>query len=94
MKGQLGEQVDEGMTSTERELNKQFQAMTEQYKIQVAANKKLSANNLSMEKQLLDEKRKRLDLERKLAMQPAPIAQVTFPDANAGLSSVDDLKRV
>ena len=47
-----------------------------------------------MEKQLLDEKRKRLDLERKLAMQPAPIAQVTFPDANAGLSSVDDLKRV
>jgi hypothetical protein len=40
----LGEQVDEGMTSTERELNKQFQAMTEQYKIQVAANKKLSVS--------------------------------------------------
>jgi len=47
-----------------------------------------------MEKQLLDEKRKRLDLERKLAMQPAPIAQVTFPDSNTGMTSVEDLKRV
>jgi len=60
----------------------------------VTANTQLSSKKLSLEKQLLEEQRKRVDLEKKLLMGPGPQASVGKENGIQNVNTIDDLKRV
>ena len=59
---------DTGMKSSvnERELNRQLEKMTHQYNQQVTVNKTLSSKLMIQEKAYIDEKRAKIDLEKRL----------------------------
>jgi len=80
-------------TASERELTRENNKLNEELKQQVKVNKTLSNKILICEKQFLDERRHRLDLEKKLAMGPsaAPIGQ---ENGIQSVNTVDDLIRV
>lgn len=67
---------DTGMKSSvnERELNRQLEKMTHQYNQQVTVNKTLSSKLMIQEKAYIDEKRAKIDLEKRLnvMMQSRP----------------------
>ena len=50
----------------ERELNRQLEKMTHQYNQQVTVNKTLSSKLMIQEKAYIDEKRAKMDLEKRL----------------------------
>ena len=50
----------------ERELNRQLEKMTHQYNQQVTVNKTLSSKLMIQEKAYIDEKRAKIDLEKRL----------------------------
>ena len=60
---------EHGMQSTvnERELTRQIKKLNNQYQQQVTVNKTLSSKLMIQEKSYVDEKRLRLDLEKRLS---------------------------
>lgn len=68
--------------------------LSEDLKQQVKVNKTLSSKILVHEKNFLDERRHRLDLEKKLAMGPGPAAIGKENGAIQSVNTVDDLIRV
>lgn len=88
-------QDDEGTmnTQSERELARENTKVSEELKQQIKVNKTLSSKILVHEKSFLDERRHRLDLEKKLAMGPGPAA-VGKENGVQSVNTVDDLIRV
>lgn len=80
-------------SASERELSNEVRKLTSSNQQQVTVNKNLSSKILILEKNFLDERRQRLDLEKKLAMTPAPMPDNKENGFN-NVNTVDDLIRV
>lgn len=73
------------VTAGERELQKQLKKVTEKHTMQLNVNKTLTSKLLIIEKALIDEKRARMEAERKLMSSMPPMGPTNEPqDTNNG----------
>ena len=73
------------VTAGERELQKQLKKVTEKHTMQLNVNKTLTSKLLIIEKALIDEKRARMEAERKLMASNPPLGpEQEFHENEAG----------